>query len=341
MDKVKIGVIGLGRLGMVHTEHLVTLISDAEVIAVCAVDKEQLMFAEENFGVTTYDDYKKMIDEAPIDAVVIVAPTGFHPEMTEYALNAGKHVFCEKPLGLEMPEVEDMATQINAHSDLVFQLGFMRRFDASYRHAKEIIDANGIGDIIYIRAYGIDPISGMESFTKFATDNDSGGIFVDMCIHDIDLIRWYTGMDPVETWAVGNDIAAPQLKAIGEFETGVATLRFENNMVATLIGGRHAAHGNQVEMEIMGSNGWIRIAQEPEKDFVTLFTNAGVVRPSMQSFSERFEEAFITELKDFIVNVKTNCQSDISVDDGIKALKIAKACKVSAETGDVVKIELS
>ncbi|MCI1904125.1 MAG: Gfo/Idh/MocA family oxidoreductase [Enterococcaceae bacterium] len=340
MEKVKIAVIGLGRLGMVHTDHLVNLIGDADVKAVCALDQEQLSYAKENFGVETYTDYKKMIDAEEIDAVAIVAPTGFHPEMTAYALKAGKHVFCEKPLGLEMDEVAEMSRQIQEHPKQVFQLGFMRRFDASYRHAKEIIDAGGIGEIIYIRAYGIDPISGMESFTKFATDNDSGGIFVDMCIHDIDLIRWYTGSDPVQTWSIGNNIAAPELEAINEFETGVANLRFENNMAATLIGGRHAAHGNQVEMEIMGSNGWIRIAQEPEKDFVTLFTDAGVVRPAMQSFSERFTEAFITELKDFIENVKNDRQSDISVEDGVKALQIAKACKESAETGQVIDIVL-
>lgn len=340
MEKVNVGVIGLGRLGMVHADHLVNLISDANVLAVCALEQSQLDYAKENFGVNTYQNYKEMIDKEDIDAVVIVAPTGFHPEMTKYALDAGKHVFCEKPLGLDMPEVKEMAEHIKAHPDKVFQLGFMRRFDESYRHAKELVDNKQIGDIIYIRAYGIDPISGMESFTKFATDNDSGGIFVDMCIHDIDLIRWYTGMDPVQTWSLGNNIAAPQLKEIGEFETGVATLKFDNGMVATLIGGRHAAHGNQVEMEIMGSHGWIRIAQEPEKDFVTLFTDAGVVRPSMQSFSERFEQAFITELKDFISNVKANRQSDISVEDGVKALQIAKACKESAETGEIVNIVL-
>lgn len=107
-----------------------------------------------------------------------------------------------------------------------------------------------------------------------------------------------------------------------------------------MTGDRHVAHVNQVEMEFMGSNCWIQIAQEPEKDFVTLFTDAGVVRPCMQSFSERFTEVFITELKDFIDNVKNNRQSDISVEDGVKALQIAKACKISVETGKLVDIKL-
>ena len=280
-----------------------------------------------------------MIDSADIDAVVIVAPTGFHPEMATYALNAGKHVFCEKPVGLHLDEsVLAMEKAVTSHSQLTFQLGFMRRYDASYRHAKKIIEDGQIGDIIYIRAYGIDPSSGMESFTKFASDNDSGGIFVDMCIHDIDLIRWYTGMEPVQTWSLGNQIAAPQLAAIGEYETGVATLKFANGMVATLIGGRHAAHGNQVEMEIMGSDGWLRIAQEPNQDFVTLFTHAGVVRPSMQSFAERFELAFIDELKDFIARVQNKQPGSVTMRDGIQALRIAEACKQSAESGILVAI---
>ncbi|EST89137.1 hypothetical protein T233_01585 [Vagococcus lutrae LBD1] len=338
MDIVNVGVIGLGRLGMAHTEKLVTIISDVNVKAVCALDIEQLDYAAKTFSVDTYTDYKKMIDQSGIDAVIIVSPTGFHPEMTRYALEAGKHVFCEKPLGLELDEVKEMAESIKEHDDLVFQLGFMRRFDQSYLRAKEIIDNKGIGEVIYIRAYGIDPISGLESFTKFATDNDSGGIFVDMCIHDIDLIRWYTQMEPTEVWSIGNNIAAPQLKEINEFETGVATLKFENNMIATLIGGRHAAHGNQVEMEIMGSNGWIRIAQEPKKDFLTLFTHNGIENNCLQSFAERFEQAFRDELNDFIQNVKNNEPSSISVDDGVRALLIAKACKESAEQNRLIKI---
>ncbi|MFU1797868.1 Gfo/Idh/MocA family oxidoreductase [Paenibacillus azoreducens] len=339
MEKVKVGVIGLGRLGMVHAEHLVTQIGEADVKAVCALDQTQLDYAKQNFGVATYTDYKAMIDNEDIDAVIIVTPTGLHPEMTVYALNAGKHVFCEKPVGLHLDEgVREMEQAIKNHPELTFQLGFMRRYDASYKQAKDLVQAGKIGDILYIRAYGIDPISGMESFTKFATDNDSGGVFVDMCIHDIDLIRWITGMEPVETWSLGHTIAAPHLEQIGEFETGVATLRFANGMVATLIGGRHAAHGNHVELEIMGSHGWIRVAQEPEKNFVTLFTDAGVVRPCMQGFPERFMQAFIDEKKDFIKRVQEKKQGSITMEDGIRALAIAEACKKSAATGKLVNI---
>lgn len=337
MGKIKVAIIGFGRIGQVHFKSLINH-PNYQVTHVCDI-KPAADFSEKFPAIKYVNDYREILTDPAVEAVLIGTPTSLHPTMIIEAAKAKKHIFCEKPIGFEMTEIMKAYYEVKKQG-VKFQLGFMRRFDASYRHAKEIIDAGGIGEIIYIRAYGIDPISGMESFTKFATDNDSGGIFVDMCIHDIDLIRWYTGSDPVQTWSIGNNIAAPELEAINEFETGVANLRFENNMAATLIGGRHAAHGNQVEMEIMGSNGWIRIAQEPEKDFVTLFTDAGVVRPAMQSFSERFTEAFITELKDFIENVKNDRQSDISVEDGVKALQIAKACKESAETGQVIDIVL-
>lgn len=153
-----------------------------------------------------------MISKESLDAIFIVAPTGFHPEMTEYALNAGLHVFCEKPLGLNMSEVKSMTAMVKSHPNQIFQSGFMRRFDASYQYAKKMVDKGEIGDIIYMRGYGIDPISGMESFTKFATEADSGGIFVNMNIHDVDLIRWFTHHEPIRTWALGSIIAAPQLK---------------------------------------------------------------------------------------------------------------------------------
>ncbi len=279
-----------------------------------------------------------MIDNESLDAIFIVAPTGFHPEMTEYALNAGLHVFCEKPLGLDMSEVHKMIINVKSHPNQIFQSGFMRRFDSSYRYAKSIVDNGDIGDIIYIRGYGIDPISGMESFTKFASESDSGGIFVDMNIHDIDLIRWFTHHEPTQVWALGNNIAAPELRNIGELETGVAQLKLDNGAIATLIGGRHAAHGNHVELEIMGSNGWLRVGEVPEKNLVTLFTQNGIVNPALQSFAERFNTAFITELQDFVDNIQAGTQPEATIDDGFKALTIAKACQKSADTGKVVTI---
>lgn len=341
MKKIKIATIGLGRLGMVHTEHLAAMVNDVELKASFALDDEQLHSAEARFGITPYKDWKDMIDQEDLDAIVITSPTGFHPEMTTYALEAGLHVFCEKPMGLDLPEVEKMAEVIRSHPQQIFQLGFMRRFDPSYLEAKRMLDSGELGDIIYMRGYGIDPFKNFDGFVKFATANDSGGVFLDMCIHDIDLVSWFTGKNPIEVWAVGNTIVEPKLVEIGEYETGVATLRFDNNMIATLVGGRAAAHGNHVELEIMGSKGWIRVGQESNPYYTTLFTSQGIVKPYMQSFPERFTEAFVAELKAFVEAVRTGVPSKIAAEAnaGLVTLKIAKACKQSAESGKIIQLD--
>lgn len=337
---IKAGIIGLGRLGSRHARHLVKKIQDVDLIAACALDQDQLNWAKNELGITnTYTDYKKMIDQEPLDAIFIVAPTPFHPEMTIYSMNAGLHVFCEKPLGLDLKEVRKMADVINKHPNQIFQSGFMRRYDKSYQYAKKLVDDGRIGKIIYMRGYGIDPISGMESFTKFATDADSGGIFVDMNIHDVDLIRWFTKQEPIQAYGLTSNIAAPELEKIGEFETGVAQLKLDGGVIATLIGGRHAAHGNQVELEIMGSNGWLRIGEHPDLNRVTVFGEKGVIRPSLQSFGERFDEAFTDEVQDFIHNIEQRTNPEVTVEDGIRALIIAKACQRSAATDQLVEIE--
>lgn len=339
-NEIKAGIIGLGRLGSRHARHIVQKIQGVTLIAACALDDDQLKWAHDDLDVeSTYHDYKEMIDKENLDVIFIVAPTPFHPEMTIYAMEAGLHVFCEKPLGLDDIEVAKMADTIREHNNQIFQSGFMRRYDQSYKYAKKLVDAGSVGKIIYMRGYGIDPISGMESFTKFASEADSGGIFVDMNIHDVDLIRWFTNQEPVEAYGITSNIAAPELAKIGEFETGVAQLKMNGGAIATLIGGRHAAHGNQVELEIMGSNGWLRVGEHPDANRVTVFNEQGVLRPSLQSFGERFDDAFTDEVQDFITNVQNGTQPEVTVDDGIKALKIAKACQKSANEGRLIELK--
>lgn len=341
MFNLNVGIIGLGRLGSRHATHLAKEVPNVNLIASCALDPEQLEWSKRELGVQrTYIDYKKMIDQEDLDAIFIVAPTPFHPEMTIYSLDAGLNVFCEKPLGLDMDQVNAMATAIKEHPQLIFQSGFMRRYDKSYQYAKKMVDNGDIGDIIYMRGYGIDPTTGLESFKKFASEADSGGIFVDMNIHDVDLIRWFTKSEPVQAYGLVNNIAAPELKKIGEYETGVAQLKLANGVIATLIGGRHAAHGNQVELEIMGSDGWIHVGEHPDLNRVTVFRDGGVYKPSLQSFGERFDTAFLNEVKDFVNNVKNGTQPKVTVDDGIKALKIAKACQQSADEAKLININI-
>lgn len=341
MTKIRAGVVGLGRLGSLHAENTVTKIQEVELIAACAADKSQLEFAKNNLNIENLFDsneYEKMIDEMNLDAVIIVSPTPFHPEMIRYAINKGLHVFCEKPLGLDIEEVKDIVTLIESKKEQVFQIGYMRRYDNSYRYAKKMIDDNKLGDIVYIRGYGVDPVTGFENFRKFATNADSGGIFADVTIHDIDLIRWFTGQEPIETYSIGGLVAAPELKEIGEYDTGVSQYKMSGGTIATLLGGRYAIHGNQIEMEIMGTKGWIRVGEHPDLNRVTIFNENGVVKPSINSFEGVFGQAYLTEMQEFFEHIKNDTRPEVTAYDGLRSLIVAKASQKSAETGELVKI---
>ena len=194
MTKIKIGQVGLGRLGQVHASNIVNHVKNAELYAVASVVDAELAYAKDQLGVQhCYKSYNEMIGNDELDAVVIVSPSGFHAVQITQALEKGLHVFSEKPIGLELEHIKQVVTEIDKHPDKVFQLGFMRRFDESYLYAKEAVDNGDLGKITAMRCYGIDPSAGLDSFIQFAKNSASGGIFLDMSIHDIDLVRWFTG----------------------------------------------------------------------------------------------------------------------------------------------------
>ncbi|MGQ1411029.1 inositol 2-dehydrogenase [Acinetobacter baumannii] len=339
MAKIKVGIVGLGRLGRVHAENIANHIPSLELTAACSVVEDELNFARNQLGIQqVYTSYEEMIDNADIDAVVIVSPSNLHTAQIEYAFKAGKHVFCEKPLGVTIEEIENVKNIIESFPNQKFMLGFMRRFDDSYRYAKQMVDNGDIGEITLIRCYGIDPSSCIESFVNYAKHSNSGGIFIDMAIHDIDLVRWFTGEEVNNVWALGNNFAYPELDEYGDSETAAALMQLTNNAIAVLVSGRNALHGYHVETEIIGTKGMLRVAQEPEKNLVTVFDEKGVRRPCSGSFPERFKQAFINELTEFARCINENDVPDVNAKDGLESTRIALACKKSLETKQLVQV---
>lgn len=337
MKPLKIGVAGLGRLGLIHTENLCSM-KEVELYAISNLDEEVNQQIKKKYNVPyVYTQFKEMIGNEQLDAVCIVTPSGFHTEHIRLALEHDLHVFCEKPIGLDIDDINETITSIN-NSDRIFHLGFMRRFDPDYLYAKQLIDEGQIGDISVIRSYSMDPISSLDSFVQFANQSPSGGIFLDMSVHDIDIVRWLTNSEVTTVWATGNNKAAPQLTEVNELEIGTVTMQLENDVTALLIAGRTASHGYHVETEIIGTKGFIRIAAAPEKNKVTIFNDHGVVRPTSQHFSERFAQAYADELKDFIQCIRTNKQPLITPLDGLRATEIALACQQSFEQNRLVEV---
>ncbi len=338
MKKVKVGIAGLGRLGKVHANNIAFKIPNAELTAACSIMPAELEYAKKELGVKeVYSDYREMLEKADIDAAAIVTTSGEHCWQIAAALDAGKHVFSDKPLGVTVEECKLAEAAVERHPELAFFLGFMRRFDPSYAYAKKKIEEGAIGTPYMVKATGIDPEALVEGAIKFAAT--SGGIFIDMAIHDIDLMRWFLGSDPVEVYATGATFKHPEFKEAGDDETGIATYRCENGALGFVHVGRTAAHGYHVETEIIGTEGSLRISPVPEKNLCMIYDKNGAVVECVSGFPERFAESYQLEMQEFINCVESGRKPEVTVYDGTKSTQIGFATTEAWKKGGIVKIE--
>lgn len=338
MNKVKVGIAGLGRLGKVHASNLAFKIPNAQLTAACSIVPAELDYAKNVLGVSdVYSDYQEMIAKADIDAVAIVTTSGEHCWQIEAALDAGKHVFSDKPLGVTVEECRLAEKAVERHPELAFFLGFMRRYDPSYAYAKKKIEEGAIGTPYMVKATGIDPEQLVEGAIKFAAT--SGGIFIDMAIHDIDLMRWFLGADPVEVYAAGSTFKHPEFKAENDDETGVAMYKCANGAIGFVHVGRTAPHGYHVETEIIGTEGSLRISPVPAKNLCMIYNKEGVVQECVSGFPERFDESYHLEMESFIDCVQKGVKPEVTVYDGTKSTQIGFATTESYRKGEIIKIQ--
>lgn len=328
MKKVKVGVIGVGRLGYEHASNIANRIPNAELVAVCDRQKDRADKAGRDLAVkAVYYDAKELCQDPNVEAVAIVTNTDSHVDMVELAMENGKHVFCEKPLADNEADCLRAEKIVAAHPELIFMLGFMRRYDYSYRLAKEKIDRGDIGDVILVRCYSQDPISIIEGTLEYAPR--SGGQFIDMSIHDIDLIRWLTGSEPKDLWAIGGCYEFKQYKDWDDGDNVSCLMQCENDAMAFFYAGRAAAHGSHVETEIIGTRGMLRISGVPTDSLMQIYSEHGVCQECYQDFLTRWHQAYINIIEHFADCVLKGETATPGVVDGTKSTKIAALCKQS------------
>lgn len=338
MNTLRIGIAGLGRLGRVHAENIACKIPGARLTAACTTRPETLEYARQ-LGVTAlYTDFNKMLAEAEIDAVAVVTTSSEHCWQIEAALDAGKHVFSEKPLGVDIAQCLQAQAAVERHPELVFMLGFMRRYDPSYAYAKRQVDAGVIGTPYLVKATGLDPEAVVEDAIRFC--KNSGGIFLDAAIHDIDLMRWFLGSEASEVYALGATFKHPEFRQAGDDETGLAVFRFENGAMGTVHVGRTCPYGYHVETEIVGTEGTLRISTVPEKNLARVYGPGGVRAECVASFPERFREAYLLEMQEFVDCVRTGRRLGTTVYDGVRSTAVGYATTEAWRTGHPVKIRL-
>ena len=335
MGKIKTGIVGLGRLGLHHAMDIKNNIPEAELVAACSIVQKELDNIKD-WGIALYNDFDEMLKHEGLEAVVIVSTTAMHKEHIFKAMNAGKHVFCEKPMALTVEDCLEIEKFVESKKPLVFQLGFMRRYDKSFAEAKRIIKSGEIGDPIMVKATNLDAISMIDGFVKFAPT--SGGEFLDMAIHDIDMSLWFLEDDVDTIYATGNSYVVPEVMQYGECDNAFGIFRFKKGAMAFIHAGRTAPF-HQVEAEIIGTKETLRISAVPRKDRIQVYSTIGVTEKCIGSFQERFTEAYHLEKLDFYECVLTGKTPVCGAKDGTAATRIAFAANDAYQSGKIVKVE--
>jgi scyllo-inositol 2-dehydrogenase (NAD+) len=334
MPRLKVGLIGLGRLGRVYARDLAGRIPETRLVAVADTAPDTAANFAAEFDVSgVYTDPMALIDDPNVDAIVIATPTHVHREHVLAAADRKKPTFCEKPPALSLAEVAAMKDAIE-QSGMFFQMGFMRRFDAGYAAAKKQIDAGRIGTPLVFKATSRDPF---RPSLEYANPASSGGMLIDMGIHDFDLARWFMG-DVRTVAAIGATIAYPELESVGDIDNAIASLTFTSGKLGVVDLTRSGIYGYDISTEILGLEGTIRIGYLRETP-ITIMTKAnGVSHDTVPYFMERFRDAYPAQLQNFAQNVLQGKPAPITIDDGLEALRIGVAATKARESGQTVEV---
>ena len=331
---LNIGLVGVGRMGVAYARYLAYRVPGATLYAVSDVRADTVEAVRAEFGATkAYVNYRDLLADSAVDAVVVMTPTKFHKDVVIDAARAGKPIFCEKPLSLGLDDAEEMRTAVK-ESGVFFQLGFMRRFDAGYAAAKKKIEAGAIGKLCVFKSTSKD--KDRPSIDYLRPEN-SGGLFIDMGIHDFDLARWFMG-DVRSVHSVGGILAYPEMQGIGDVDNAITTMTFASGAIGSVTLSRNGIYGYGIHTEIVGTEGTIQIGYDRETP-ILMMTRDTITHDTIPGFYERFENAYIVQLQDFVQNLVQRRASPITCDDGIAAQKIALAARKSSEQGIVVPVE--
>lgn len=333
---VRIGIVGLGRLGKRHALNLAKLVDGARLVAAASPVAEERAWAAAELNVPTYDTLDALLAHDGLDAVWLVTPTSLHAEQIEAGVRAGKHVFCEKPVSLSVADCDRVMALAATRPQQVVMIGFMRRFDAGYAALKQRIDSGALGQVYRVHAESHDPIDPHGFFVKFAPT--SGGLFLDCCIHDIDLVRWLVGGTPMSVSANGVRAQYPDLAACKDVDTATATVTFDNGTLATFFVSRTSHRGYEATLSVTGTQAAARAGFGLQATPI-IDESASQQRVTGQAdFFQRFGDAFLAEARAFVQAVQAGGPSPLSLTDAREATRLAVAMRESLESGRTITL---
>jgi myo-inositol 2-dehydrogenase/D-chiro-inositol 1-dehydrogenase len=335
---VRIGIAGLGRMGRRHAENLALRVPGAALVAACSPVADETAWARDELGVAAiYASYDELLRHPGLDAVVLATPTSLHADQIVAALDAGKHVFCEKPLALSVDDCLRVEHAAAARPEQIVMIGFVRRFDASYRDAHRKIVAGDIGRPFLVRSQTGDKLDPSGFFVRFAPT--SGGIFLDCSIHDIDLARWLLGNPtPRRVFATGTVAVHQDLRPIGDVDNGVAIVEFTDGSLACFYATRTLAYGHDTHTEIIGTAGRLTVGQNPRLNRVEISDVHGVRNECVADYYERFRDAFLVGAIEFVACVRAGSPPPLTLHDATEATRIGRALADAQRSGTIVEL---
>lgn len=331
---INVGIIGAGRIGKVHCESIMRYVKSATVKAIADpfLTDETKDWAK-GLGVNEfYTDYHKILEDKDIQAVLICSSTDTHSTISLEAIDAGKHIFCEKPIDHDVNKILEVKKALE-NSNVKYQVGFNRRFDHNFKAARKAVEGGQIGDLNILKVCSRDPGAPPVSYIKV-----SGGIFLDMTIHDFDMVRFMSGSEVEEVFAYGAVLVDPAIGEAGDIDTAVISMKLANGAIAVIDNCRRASYGYDQRVEAFGSLGQVAISNDSESTAVVSDANGVHGEVPLNFFLERYMGAYVEEVSEFIDCVVNDKPVTVGLDCGLQPVLIGIAAKKSLETGVPVKI---
>lgn len=332
---LKIGIIGAGRIGKVHLESISYHVKNATVTAMAdPFMNEETEKLIRSYGVSKVTkDYKDILNDKDIDAVLVCSSTDTHAAISIEAINAGKHVFCEKPVDHSIEKIQAVADALKEHPDIKFQVGFNRRFDHNFAAIRKAYDDGKIGEAHILKITSRDPEPPNPAYIKV-----SGGIFLDMTIHDFDMACFLTDSDVEELYVNSAVLVDPAIGEQGDVDTAIITMKMANGALAVIDNSRKAAYGYDQRAELFGSKGMVATSNDTVSSAIISNADGVTGEKPLFFFLERYMGSFSEEMRQFTEAVINDTEVPVGIHAGLQSVKIGLAARKSVEEHRPVKI---
>ena len=331
---INLGIIGAGRIGRVHVESICTQVPGAKVktLADPFMDEEKEAWAKEMGVEQVTKDYKEILADPEIDGVLICSSTDTHASISIEAIEAGKHVFCEKPVDHDIAKIKQVMSALEKNP-VKYQVGFNRRFDHNFQAVQATVAAGKIGQPHIIRITSRDPEPPSIDYVKV-----SGGMFLDMTIHDFDMARFLAGCNAEEIYVQAAVLVDPAIGEAGDVDTAVITMKMENGSLVTIDNSRKAVYGYDQRVEVFGADGMVSVSNDTTSSAVISNANGVTGEKPLYFFLERYMQAYAKEIRSFVNAIQDDTETPLGIVDGLEAVRMGLAAKKSLEEHRPVKI---